>query len=273
MLEPMPMKKISLLLVFFLLTCAPLFAQHPLIGTWEMVTIKGINANGEKFSSDTSAIREIKIITPTHYMLIAQDVEGDSLVFNRCYAGTVKIDGEGYIEIPIVSSVPIFDNVKTDFKWKVVGDRFIQSGTLIRPDGKKVVLDELVFQRVKTPQAYGKNPGNGAWKLLTSKYTTTDGINHSETNETINALQLMTPTHWMYVSIKNKKFEHAMGGAYTMKDGKCYPSLDVASFPKKLWGKTEWTQKVEGDKLRVTGVSVFTDGKKFTWEDYFEKAK
>jgi len=272
MLEPIPMKKIPLLVVF-VFTCATLCAQHPLIGTWEMVTIKGIDANGEKFSSDTSAIREIKIITPTHYMLIAQDVEGDSLVFNRCYAGAVKIDGDSYNEIPIVSSVPIFDNVKTDFKWKVVGDRFIQSGTLIRPDGKKVVLDELVFQRVKTPQSYAKNPSNGAWKLLTSKYTATDGTNHSETNEAITALQLMTPTHWMYVSSKNKKFEHAMGGTYTMKGGKCYPSLDVASFPKKLWGKTEWTQKIEGDKLRVTGISVFPDGKKFTWEDYFEKTK
>jgi hypothetical protein len=272
MLEPIPMKKISALLVVFVLMCATLRAQHPLVGTWEMVTIKGINANGEKFSSDTSAIREIKIITPTHYMLIAQDVEGDSLVFNRCYAGTVKIDGDSYIEIPMISSVPIFDNVKTDFKWKVVGDRFIQSGTLIRPDGKKVVLDELVFQRVKTPESYPKNPANGAWKLLTSKYTTADGTNHSETNEAITALQILTPTHWMYVSSKNKQFEHAMGGSYTMKGGKSSPSLDVASFPKKLWGKTEWTQKVEGNKLRITGVSVFPDGKKFTWEDYFEKA-
>ena len=158
MLEPIPMKKISALLIFFVLTCATLWAQHPLVGTWEMVTIKGINANGEKFSSDTSTIREIKIITPTHYMLIAEDVEGDSLVFNRCYAGAVKIDGDSYNEIPMVSSVPIFDNVKTDFKWKVVGDRFIQSGTLIRPDGKKVVLDELVFQRVKTAQSYREKP-------------------------------------------------------------------------------------------------------------------
>ena len=77
----------------------------------------------------------------------------------------------------------------------------------------------------------------------------------------------------MYVSSKNKKFEHAMGGTYSMKGGKYYPKLDVASFPKKLWGETEWTQKPEGDKLRITGVSVFRDGKKFTWEDYFEKAK
>ena len=75
------MKKFSALLIFWIATCVTLCAQHPLVGTWEMVTIKGIDANGEKFSSDTSAIREIKIITPTHYMLIAQDVEGDSLVF------------------------------------------------------------------------------------------------------------------------------------------------------------------------------------------------
>jgi hypothetical protein len=267
------MKKFSALFMLFVATSLTLCAQHPLVGTWEMISIKGIDANGEKFSSDTSAIREIKIITPTHYMLIAQDVEGDSLVFNRCYAGAVKIDGANYNEIPMLSSAPIFDNVKTDFKWKVIGDRFIQSGTLMRPDGKKVVLDELVFQRVKTSQSYPNNPGNGTWKLLTSKYTTTDGTNHSETNETMTCLQLITPTHWMYVSSKNKKFEHAMGGAYSMKGDKYYPSLDVVSFPKKLWGKTEMTQKVEGNKLRVVGASVFPDGKKFTWEDYFEKAK
>jgi hypothetical protein len=271
--EPMSMKKSSALLVFLVATGVTLCAQHPLVGTWEMVTIKGIDANGEKFSSDTSAIREIKIITPTHYMLIAQDVSGDSLVFNRCYAGAVKIDGDSYNEIPMLSSAPIFDNVKTNFKWKVDGDRFVQSGTLIRPDGKKVVLDELVFQRVKTAHPYANNPSNGTWNLLTSKYTRADGTYHSETNETVTALQLITPTHWMYVSSKNKKFEHAMGGRYSMKGGKCYPRLDVASFPKKLWGETEWTQKLEGDKLRVTGVSVFPDGKKFTWEDYFEKAK
>jgi hypothetical protein len=267
------MKNFSVLLVLFILINVTLCAQHPLVGTWEMVSIKGIDANGEKFSTDTSAVREIKIITPTHYMLIAEDVEGDSLVFNRCYAGAIKIDGDSYNEMPMVSSAPIFDNLKTDFKWKVVGDRFIQSGTLIRPDGKKVVLDELVFQRVKTAQSYPTNPMNGTWKLLTSKYTETNGTNHSETSETVMCLQFITPSHWMYVSSKNKKFEHAMGGIYTMKGGKYYLSLNVASFPKKMWGKTEMTQKIEGDKLRTTGVSVFPNGEKFTWEDYFEKAK
>jgi len=267
------MKKFSAIVFLFVLISLYSYGQHQLVGTWEMVTIKGIDANGEKFTADTSTIREIKIITPTHYMLIAEDVEGDSLVFNRCYAGSIKIDGDSYNEIPMLSSAPIFDNVKTDFKWKVVGDRFIQSGTLIRPDGKKIVLDELVFRRVKTHESYPNNPSNGTWKLVSSKYTTADGKNHADTNESVEALQFITPTHWMYISSKNKKFEHAMGGAYLMKGGKVYPSLGVASFPKNLWGKTEWTQKLEGKNLRINGVSVFPDGKKFTWEDYFEKTQ
>ena len=90
------MKKIFAFFVLSLSVCVCSFGQHPLFGTWELVSIKGINAAGERFSADTSTIREVKIITPTHYMLIADDVENDSLVFNRCYFGTIRIDGDKY---------------------------------------------------------------------------------------------------------------------------------------------------------------------------------
>ncbi len=264
------MRILSTFLLLFLLINTTLCAQ-PLVGTWEMISIKGINAAGERFATDASSTREIKIITPTHYMLIAQDVEGDSLVFNRCYAGAIQLDGNKYNEIPILSSSPIFDNVKTDYTWKVVNDKFIQAGTLIRPDGKKVILEELVFGRVKAPESYNNNPTNGTWKLMKSTYITADGARHSDSNETVNALFIITPTHWMYASSRDKKFEHVMGGAYAIKGDKYYPSLDFASFPKKLWGQTEMTQKIEGEKLHVTGISVFPDGRKFTWDDVFEK--
>ncbi len=81
-------------------------AQHPLVGTWEMVSIKGIDADGKKFSVDTMSVREIKIITPTHYMLIAHDVVADSLVFNRSYAGKITFDGKKFNEVPLHASVP-----------------------------------------------------------------------------------------------------------------------------------------------------------------------
>ena len=58
-------------------------AQHPLVGTWNMISVKGIDADGNRFFLDTTSVKETKIITPTHYMLIAWDVESDSLIFNR----------------------------------------------------------------------------------------------------------------------------------------------------------------------------------------------
>ncbi|MEJ1237044.1 hypothetical protein WBG78_02885 [Chryseolinea sp. T2] len=267
------MKKIFALLFVSLSFFVCAFGQHPLYGTWQMISIKGINANGEKFSADTSTIRETKVITPTHYMLIAEDVENDSLVFNRCYFGTIQLEGEKYIEMPILSSATIFENVKTDFTWKVVGDRFIQAGTVIRPDGKKVVLEELVFQRVKTATSYPKNAANGTWKLVKSSSVNVEGATREDTDKTVTAYQLITPTYWMYVISRDKKFEEAMGGSYSLKGDKYYPSLDVASFPKKFWGQTEMTQKLSGGKLHSTGVSKLADGKKFTWDDYFEKVK
>lgn len=234
-----------------------------------MMSIKGINAQGERFANDNSTTREIKVITPTHYMLIAYDVENDSLVFNRCYAGKVEITDHSYNEIPMLSSVTIFENVKTDYTWKVMGKKFIQSGTLTRPDGKKVILEELVFQQVNAKESYPQNPTIGTWALLSSKYVTPDGVQHVDTDQTVNGLYIFTPTHWMYVSARDKKFEHAMMGTYAMKGDKFYPNLDHASFPKNLWGKTEMTQRLEGQKLYVNGVSVFPDGRKFTWEDIY----
>jgi hypothetical protein len=267
------MRLCPILFASLLLSVAQLFAQHPLVGTWEMVSIKGVNAAGEKFYNDTTTVRETKIITPTHYILIAQDVENDSLIFNRCYAGTIRLEGNKYIEEPTISSAALFDNVKTDYTWTVQGDKFIQSGTFTRPDGKKVTLDEMVFRKVKTPHSYDSNPTNGTWKLLTASYTNTDGSKGSYTSETTECLQVITPTHWMYISCRDKKFESAMGGTYTMKGNKYYPTLDYTSFPKNLIGPMELTEKIDGDKLYVSGISVFPDGKKLIWEDVFQKAK
>jgi len=99
-----------------------------------MVSIKGINVDGEPFFIDTTSVRETKIITATHYMLVACDVRGDSLLFNRSYAGAIKINGNHYEELPIQASVQIFDNVKTDFTWNPddVVARLFHAASLLR---------------------------------------------------------------------------------------------------------------------------------------------
>ena len=270
------MKRRLSILGAILLYSFTLAAQHPLIGTWEMVSIKYINADGEKLSLDTSSVREVKIITPTHYMLIAHDVQGDSLVFNRSYAGTIKLEGNRYIEYPTQASVQIFDNVKTDFTWKVDGDKFTQAGTIIRPDGKKVVLEEMIFRRVKTTNSFPKNPAIGTWSQLSSSYTNFDGTKESHTNATTTRFHIITPTHWMRISHRNKKFEHVMGGTYEIKDGKTYPKLVYKSGAIAALASVstvEISEQVKNDQLHVSGVVIRPDGKKFTWEDIFERAK
>jgi hypothetical protein len=176
-------------------------AQHPLVGTWEMVSIAGVNADGEKFSLDTSSIREIKIITPTHYILIAEDKDSVGWAFNRSYAGTVRMNGDKYIESPILSSLQLYDNVITDFNWSVNGSTFVQTGKITRPDGKVIVLDRFEFRRNAIPPHKGPNPFLGTWSLADEP--------------DLKGLLVINPSHWMFITKAGEKFS-AAGGTYTL---------------------------------------------------------
>jgi hypothetical protein len=130
----------------------PLLAQKsPLVGTWEMVSAKGIDPKGQKVSFDAKTYRETKIITPTHYMLMTHQVKGDSLVFDHCVGGTIRISGNKFMETPTMASRPEDLQYKTDFTWKVAGDKMIQKGQITLPDGKTWILEELIFKRSATP--------------------------------------------------------------------------------------------------------------------------
>jgi hypothetical protein len=272
--QPKPpfMKKLFFLIAAVCLAVPYAVAQHPLVGTWEMISVKGIGADGERFSLDTTAVREIKIITPTHYILIAWDVEGDSLIFNRTMGGQARIDGKKYIEVPMQASVQIFENVSADFSWDLKGDIFTQSGTIVRPDGKKVVLEALVFRRVKVikPQ---KNPAEGSWNQISSSFTTRDGVVHSTFGQSDKGMLIVTPTHWMRMDHKNKKFAGALFGTYTLKGNTVVAYTDFSTYPFKKGEPVEFTQKVQGNKVDITGKGMTSDGEEAMFSDTFEKAK
>jgi hypothetical protein len=223
----------SFLGLFFSLAA---MAQHPLEGTWEMVSITGVNADGEKFFLDTTTVRETKIITSTHYMLLARDKDNQTWTFNRCYAGTVKMEGQKYYEMPVMSSLRIFENVITDFTWKLEGERFIQAGTITRPDGKKIILEEFIFRRLKG--GAGKVPKDlvGTWSLEGSKSD--------------QGLLIITPTHWMKIIKDGEKLDIASGGEISAEKGKTslitsFQSGDVAIPPQPI--------QLNGKKITVNG--------------------
>jgi hypothetical protein len=190
-----------LLFCFLLLSSYCATGQHQLTGTWEMVSIEGVNVDGEKFKLDTTTIRETKIITPTHYILIARDNENGNWKFNRCYSGQTKVDGSKYYEIPLLSSQPIFENVTTDFDWKIDGNNFIQSGSVTRPDGKTIILDKFVFRRSEIPPVSDQK-FVGSWQAE---------------NTGVKSLLIITPTHWMFIEKQDEKFSKALGGVYNVK--------------------------------------------------------
>jgi hypothetical protein len=142
-------KNFILCLAMLLGGSIPLLAQQsPLVGTWKMISGKVTGPEGQKEAFDTLTYKETKIITPTHYMLISFSVRGDSVRFQRSLGGTIRITGNKFVEYPTVASDPAELKIITDFTWKVEGDKMIQKGPVYFPDGKKVMMDELVFKRV-----------------------------------------------------------------------------------------------------------------------------
>ncbi len=262
--------KNRLILSAILFCCTlQLFAQNnPLVGTWEVVSMKGTGSDGSKISADGSEFKETKIITPTHYILITHRKQGDSLVFDKAIAGTVRIEGNKYIETPLYFSQEGTDKAKMDFTYKLEGDKFIQSGTITYPDGKVATLDALVFQKVEGNN-YTDNPAIGTWNQLSSRGVDESGKQlWSHTNATHIRFQIVSPTHWMRISLKDDAFENAMGGTYTMEGDTMYPNFEMA--PSHSATNMTITQRVEGDKLYWSGIAEGADGKIHV-EDVFER--
>ena len=263
------------LLIFFWLpvfmTSMSAGAQHPLVGTWEMISVKGINAEGEPFFLDTTSVRETKIITPTHYMLIAWDVDGDSLIFNRTMAGRIRLDGKKYFEDATQASVQLFDDIKVDFSWKLEKDIFTQSGTIVRPDGKIVVLEALIFRRAANVKPQSDNPSIGTWMQTDSHFATADGKRQPSFNSGDKRLLLITTTHWMRMDHNAQKFDGVLYGTYTHESDSISTELIYSSYPLKKGMKFGFRQKVDGNKLHIVSAGQTPGGVPATVYDTFEK--
>lgn len=256
----------SLIVIF--LACGSVSSQHALTGAWELLSTRGTDAEGAPFTIDTTSVREIKLITPTHYMLMAHDVVGDSLIFNRTYAGKVDIKGDQYIETPLMSSLQIVDGVKTMFTWRLEGDRFIQSGSVARPDGRTVKV-ELVFRKIKSP-SWPQNPALGTWRILSSTLTTPEGKTHVEKVPEVEVMEIITPTHWMGISYRNNKFENALGGTYSLQQNRMLQLTLYAARPMHTDSHVVLELDRKGGRVNVNGTITAPKGR-FTFEEVWEQ--
>jgi hypothetical protein len=155
------------------------------------------------------------------------------------------------------------------FDYDVKGDKFMQKGTLTMPDGSQAPINHTVT-RVKSHRAYD-GAHAGTWNQLSSTYTDTSGTKYSHTNATHIRFQIVTPTHWMRISMRENKFENAMEGTYTVDGNKWKVMFDNASFPGSGLN-VEITSRQEGNKMYWSGTVKDTSGKQTNqFEDVFER--
>lgn len=249
------MKTFISIIAVLALSSFQLFAQNPLIGTWE-------NMN--------NSVKSIKIITPTHFMVFAESQNENGSEFMRSHGGTYTLNGNKYVEKIDVASWEDYGKEKTDFIVESDGNTFYQKGILTLGDGSEFPVDE-VWTKVETLDSYNKNPSIGVWDQLNSSYTLPDGTKESHTNDTATRYQIITPTHWIRISHRNGKFENCMGGTYKFDGKKMYPNFEYSSFSDDEFREVVIDQKVKGNKKYWKGYAISMRDETFTFEDEFQQ--
>src|SRR3954451_16972416 len=69
-------------------------AEGKLVGTWRMVSKK--NPQGKEYALP-QGIRVIKLLTPTHWMMVTHGEDGE---VSRAFGGTYTLKGDTFEEVP-----------------------------------------------------------------------------------------------------------------------------------------------------------------------------
>lgn len=113
------------------------------VGTWHLQSQTITSPNGKANKTDLSKIRQVKIISPTHWMSIAQTTEDGKMKFVKAAGGTYSLTGDKYAE-----KSEFEEAVKTDFTLRADGDNLLLTGVRTDEKGEKYGYNE-VYQREK----------------------------------------------------------------------------------------------------------------------------
>jgi hypothetical protein len=125
----------------------PLTAQTSMVGTWELVSQKMVNPDGTQEVYDRSSIKSYKVITPTHFMVIAEKPHKNGVRFNYATGGTYTLVGNKYIESLEIASREDYSTNLTNFIVRVEGNKLYQKGSVTTKKGEKYLFDEI-WQKV-----------------------------------------------------------------------------------------------------------------------------
>ncbi|QHT65610.1 hypothetical protein GXP67_02490 [Rhodocytophaga rosea] len=208
-------------------------SENPLLGTW---------------IRETDREREIKIITPTHFAFVIEDIKTDKFLYIGI--GTYILAGGFYRENIEFSNIANASIANPVYEFTVDGDTFYQKGTLVL-SGNKTQLNH-VFKKAKTAVQNSNNSGIGTWRQLSSSVEK-DNKNRTASMVADSSIYVITPTHWMWIGFGSaKKLNNVMAGTYTLEGNK---SMLKVEHGISAQGQTfEYSQRVEGDNLYRTSL-------------------
>src|SRR5450432_1864070 len=89
----------------------------------------------------------------------------------------------------------------------------------------------------------------GTWKLISGKVTMRDST-YPYDNKTLDAIKIVTPTHFAVISknVTNDSMQNAGAGTVKMDDRNYTEEIQYGSTPAMIGKKAKFTYRIEGDK-------------------------
>ncbi len=116
-----------------------------LVGTWHLQSQKVTGADGKAATTNMAGHTKVRIITPTHWMFIAENNQNGKREFVQADGGTYTLRGDRCLE-----KSEFVPGMQADYGWRLEGDKLVVAGTQTGADGQQYTFDE-VYQREKEP--------------------------------------------------------------------------------------------------------------------------
>jgi hypothetical protein len=111
------------------------------VGTWNMISQKVTDPKGKTTKTEMDTLKQVKIISPTHWMFIAENIKDGKKSFRGANGGSYSLNGTKYVEL-----LENAEDIQTDYTLEVKGNKLFMVGSLINAAGEKFIYDE-VYQR------------------------------------------------------------------------------------------------------------------------------
>ncbi|NQX53036.1 hypothetical protein HQN86_05370 [Pedobacter panaciterrae] len=268
---------IAILVIFSLNSSAQ--TRLNIEGTWRLVSQKIINSEGGVTTSDSAALNQIKVYTPTMFVNVGErripQLDNQKMVVS-CAGGHYSLNGDVYEEFTEFASYKDYKDLKVKFKLTMENGKMHTVGTLSGADGIITTYDEW-YSKVEVPTQ--SKELTGTWRVISQRVNNPDGSVFTADSTSASMRKVFTPG--MVVVIREQAIPKAdnqklvvscAGGLYTLKNGVYEEFISFASYKDFKSMKAKFDLKFENGKLHTSGILTDGNGQEAAYDEWFVRA-